>query len=67
MNVEEIKKAMEEGEEVCWVNKGYKVIKDEIGQYFIMCMHNEYCIGLTWRDGKTLNGREEQFFINRIF
>lgn len=62
MNVIEIKKAIEDGKKVHWSNEGYEVIKDSIGQYFIQ--HDAgNCIGLTWTDGVTLNGGEEQFFI----
>jgi Tfp pilus assembly protein PilX len=63
MNVHEIKQAVDSGKKVYWSNLGYQVIKDSIGQYLIkhICGH---CIGLTWQDGTTLNGKEEEFFIN---
>lgn len=61
MTVSEIKKAIEEGKKVFWCNELYKVIKDTKGQYLIKC--NDHCIGLTYNDGVTLNGKEEQFFI----
>lgn len=63
MNLEEIKKAVNEGKIVCWANEGYRVIKDKLGRFFIHCTMNDHYIGLTWQDGKTLNGKEEQFFI----
>jgi len=63
MTLEEIKQAIAAGKKVYWSNKGYSVIKDNIGQYLIYRKDNEYCIGLTWRDGVTLNGKESQFFI----
>lgn len=33
------------------------------GQYLIHSKCNNHYIGLTWRDGETLNGKEEEFFI----
>ena len=62
MTAEEIKKAVNEGKTVCWATPAYNVIKDSIGQYLIICLLNNNCIGLTWRDGVTLNGEELQFF-----
>ncbi len=62
MNVEQIKQAVDDGKKVYWTNCGYQVVKDDIGQYFITYKHNNYCIGLTWRDGVTLNGEESDFY-----
>lgn len=64
MNLEQIKKAVEEGKTVHWANKAYVVIKDKVGQWFINCVNNDSAIGLTWTDGKTLNGKEEDFFLS---
>lgn len=66
MKLEEIKKAIADGKRVFWASRGYEVIKDSIGQYLIAWNHggrdaNYIC--LTWRDGVTMNGKEEQFFI----
>lgn len=66
MTLDEIKAAVERGETVHWVNHGYTVIKDSIGQWLIAYLPgtpNENYIGLTWADGVTINGREDQFFI----
>lgn len=63
MNVEEIKQAVDAGEQVCWVSLMYRVIKDKLGRYLIVCQGNQSAIGLTWLDGTTLNGVENQFFI----
>ena len=63
MTLEEIKQAIEDGKKVYWASEAYDVIKDSIGQYLISCNINGHCIGLTWRDGVTLNGKEEEFFI----
>ena len=63
MNLQEIKQAIAEGKTVYCGNSAYKVIKDKIGQYLIVCSLNQYTIGLTWRDGTTLNDKEENFYI----
>lgn len=63
MTLQQIKAAVEDGKTVHWVNDAYSVIKGFGGQWLICCHHNDSCIGLTWRDGVTLNGREDQFFI----
>lgn len=63
MTLNEIKYAVETGRSVHWVNDGYSVIKDKIGQYLVICERNKSAIGLTWRDGITLNGKESDFYI----
>lgn len=63
MTVSEIKSAVDAGKQVFWSNLNYRVIKDQIGQYLIHSQCNNHYIGLTWRDGETLNGKEEEFFI----
>jgi len=63
MTVEEIKKAVDAGKKVYWSNTLYEVIKDSIGQYLIHVIGTSNYIGLTWKDGKTLNGDECQFFV----
>lgn len=60
MTLEQIKQAIAEGKKVYWASALYEVIKDNIGQYLIKCGGS--CIGLTWADGVTLNGKEEEFF-----
>ena len=52
-----IRQAVDEGKTVYVGTLAYKVIKDSIGQYLIFCVLNDYCVGLTWRDGVTLNGK----------
>ncbi len=64
MNLQQIKAAIAEGKTVCWKSTAYVVIKDNLGQYFIRCNLNQHHIGLTWLDGETLNGEEEDFFIS---
>jgi plasmid maintenance system killer protein len=64
MNLQQIKAAVERGERVFLGNDAYEVIQDDnLGQWLIRCSFNGYCIGLTWADGKTLNGKPEDFFI----
>lgn len=59
--VEEIKKAVDSGQEVYSDTLAYRVIKDQ-GQYLIKCTLNGYCIGLTGQAGTahedTLNGTD---------
>jgi hypothetical protein len=66
MTLDEIKTAVRAGKTVHWSNAGYTVIEDSIGQWLIAFLpgtsHENY-IGLTWRDGITLNGKPEQFYI----
>ena len=61
MNAEQICALVDAGKIVYCDSKAYVVIKDSIGQYLIKYIYSDYCIGLTWRDGQTLNGRH--FFI----
>lgn len=63
MNLKQIKQAIADGQIVHWGNDGYRVIKDSIDQYMIQCTSNNHCIGLTWLDGTTLNGKESEFYI----
>jgi len=63
VNLEEIKASVESGQTVHWASQAYRIIKDDVGQWLIQCDINGYCIGLTWRDGVTMNGEEEQFFV----
>ncbi len=69
MNLQEIKSAIDADKIVHWANDSYVVIKHfprypDTPEYLIKCLSNDHCIGLTWRDGVTMNGKEEQFYIN---
>ena len=65
MTLEEIKQAIEDGHTVCWASTMYEVNKhDPSGYYSIICIENQSVIGLTHRDEITMNGKEEDFFIN---
>lgn len=64
MNLQEIKQAVDDGKIVCWASENYRVIKDRLNQWLIVCQINGYTVGLTWADGKTLNcNSEDEFFI----
>ena len=65
MTLEEIKTAIAEGKKVYWSNIGYEVVKTK-DDYVIKNTSNGHPIGLTWMDGVTLNGKEEDFFINKV-
>ena len=62
MTLEQITQAVQAGRVVHWASPLYRVIFDRLGQFLILCDANGNCIGLTHRDGVTLNGRESQFF-----
>jgi len=66
MTLPEIKRAIAEGERVYWSTDLYEVILDSIGQYLIVCKLNNHTIGLTWMDGVTMNGEEDEFFIEKM-
>ena len=64
MTLQEIKVAVMAGHTVHWANTAYIVkYAPAIDEFLIHCLLNETCIGLTWRDGVTMNGREDQFFM----
>lgn len=63
MTLDEIKAALSAGKRVFWKQPNYEVIEDCIGQYLIRCSNNDHCIGLTWRDGVTMNGKHEDFYL----
>ncbi len=67
MTLEEIKNAVRAGKKVHWANEGYEIVlsyyKSGEEHWVINCIHNDSCIGLTWLNGVTLNGKEYEFFI----
>jgi len=65
MTVNEIKQAVAHGKTVHWSNTAYTVICDKHNQWLIQYdgAGGKNCIGLTWADGTTLNGKEEDFYI----
>lgn len=62
MTLNEIKAAVDQGKTVCWSNEAYEVVKAR-DEYLIVFIHNDHAIGLTWRDGVTMNGKPEEFFV----
>ncbi|MGH1478852.1 MAG: hypothetical protein ACRBM6_09055 [Geminicoccales bacterium] len=63
MTLAEIKTAVDVGNCVHWVNSGYVVTRDCLGQYLITFARNGSAIGLSNRDGTCLNGKPDEFFI----
>ena len=64
MTLEKIKQAIKEGKRVFWSNELYEVKRyKDTEEYIIICASNNDCINLTWTDGVTMNGNEEDFFI----
>jgi len=63
MTLDEIKTAVDQGLKVNQHHAGYEVIRSKFGEYLIHWVGSEWYIGLTWQDGQTMNGKEEEFFI----
>ena len=63
MTLNEIKAAVDAGNRVHWVNSGYVVTRNVLGQHLITFTRNGSAIGLTSRDGTHLNGKPDEFFI----
>jgi len=67
MNLGQIKQAVKDGKKVCHQTAAYNVVLNILAngeeQWLIKCMSNNHCIGLTWADGKTMNGKEDEFFL----
>ena len=64
MNLDEIKQAVNDGKKVYWQEPSYQVICDSKGQWLIKHA-NGHCIGLTWDDEVTMNGKAEDFHIEK--
>ena len=62
MNLDLIKAAINDGVEVFWKSKNYKVKCDKHGQWVIVFAPTGHCVGLTRRDG-TLIESPDSFFI----
>jgi hypothetical protein len=62
VNVEEIVEAVDAGKTVHWSSVNY-VVENSAAGYMILSKTNNHRIGLTWMDGVTLNGKEEEFYI----
>lgn len=67
MTLAEILRAVDEGMPVHWQGPGWLVERRVGGDACIIrCLSTGHCIGLTWADGMTLNGKEEEFFIGDV-
>ena len=64
MKLEEIKTAVLAGKTVHWANSLYEVrYSSKIDEFQVVCTDNDSIIGLTWKDGVTMNGKEDDFYI----
>ena len=63
MKLQEIKEAVLAGRTVRWKNGAYEVIRDRVGQWFILCHLNGSLSSLTWADGVTMSEKPEDFFL----
>ena len=67
MILKEIKQAIKDGKTVCYSKSPNDLIEDWGDQgLHIVCQSNRYAIGLTWKDGTTMNGKPEDFSILEI-
>ena len=67
MKLQEIKAAVMAGKTVHWSNSSYVVIyATKIDQFLIHCTSNDNYIGLTHRDGVTMNGAADEFYTASI-
>lgn len=63
MTLDEIKAAVRAGKIVHWKSPGYVVTVDMHDYFAVVFTPTRNCIGLTWRDGVTMNGEEADFFL----
>ena len=66
LTLDQIKQHVRDGKRVHWMNPAYTVILDSVGQWLIAYRHghsNANYIGLTWRDGVTMNGDPADFYL----
>lgn len=60
----EIIRAVDEGLRVCWQCPAYEVIRgSRAHEYYIKSQGTGHCISLLQSDRSTLNGREEDFYV----
>ena len=65
MDLESIKKFVDNGHKVFLGNENYQVKYDEANGYVIVCLSNGYMIGLTHKNGLTINADPSEFFVVR--
>lgn len=63
MTLQEIKDAVLAGRTVHWKSESYEVMRDGVGQWFIVYRFNGSLSGLTWSDGVTMSEKPEDFFL----
>ena len=66
MELAEVKTAVLAGKTVHWASSAYVVTHagdDAHRGFCIVCTLNDSAIGLTWRDGVTMNGDAEDFYV----
>ena len=64
MTLQEIKKAIREGKEVCWKSTAYDVKHfPQHNQWLVVCNINQSCVGLTYLNRDELVDSEADFFI----
>lgn len=63
MTLEEIKQAVLDGKTVHWTSDEYIVASDNRVHFVVQRIKDKCCVALTWGDGKTLNGKEEDFYV----
>ena len=63
MTLAEIQSAVESGQTVHWSNTDYRVVDGGQGGWLVKCEINDHCIGLTWRDGVTMDFDPQDFFV----
>ena len=62
MTLSDIKFALKINRNVFWKNNNYKVIKDSVGQYFIISRCNGDCVGLTTKQGQLIEKPESFYY-----
>lgn len=63
MNLQETKSAVESEQKVYGKSFLYEVVFDG-NEYFITCKSTNHKIGLVWEAGRTMDGKEQDFFMN---
>lgn len=64
MTLQEIKDAVLSGKTVHWANSLYVVrYAPKLDEFQVVCTLNDYTNGLTHRDGVTMNGKPEEFYV----
>ena len=62
MTLSDIEFALQIGRNVFWKNDNYKVLKDSVGQSFIVSRCNGDCVGLTNKQGQLIEKPESFYY-----